>query len=68
MEFADQNSLEPNSLGEILISADISIDVRIIFELFNIDCEKRILIGARSRQDLCAKLFADSGRPEVSRQ
>ena len=22
----------------------------------------------RSRQDLCAKLFADSGRPEVSRQ
>ena len=21
-----------------------------------------------SRQDLCAKLFADSGRPEVSRQ
>lgn len=46
MEFADQNRLEPNSLGEILISADISIDVRIIFELFNIDCEKRILIGA----------------------
>jgi len=23
---------------------------------------------AGSRQDLCAKLFADSGRPEVSRQ
>ena len=27
-----------------------------------------IAFGGRSRQDLCAKLFADSGRPEVSRQ
>ena len=25
-------------------------------------------ITYRSRQDLCAKLFAGSGRPEVSRQ
>ena len=24
--------------------------------------------AVRFRQDLCAKLFADSGRPEVSRQ
>ena len=26
------------------------------------------LLEKGSRQDLCAKLFADSGRPEVSRQ
>ena len=27
-----------------------------------------VIAVRRSRQDLCAKLFADSGRPEVSRQ
>ena len=30
--------------------------------------EKHKLERLGSRQDLCAKLFADSGRPEVSRQ
>ena len=46
MDFADQNRLEPNSLGDILISADISLEVRAIFELFIIDREKGSLLGA----------------------
>lgn len=46
MEFADQNTLKPNSLGDIFISASISFEVRAIFELINIDHEKGSLIGA----------------------
>ena len=46
-----------NKAGSI---AEASLQLNRVFEAAQ--------AAAGSRQDLCAKLFADSGRPEVSRQ
>ena len=50
------------------IAAILGIGRASAYKLANSGAFKTIRIGNRSRQDLCAKLFAGSGRPEVSRQ
>lgn len=46
MQFVDQDILKPNSLGELLISAQKSISVKVIFELVSVDEGRRVLVGA----------------------
>ncbi len=46
MEFVDLEMLKPNSLGDLLISAQRNIDVTVVFDLIDTNNEQKLLLGA----------------------